>query len=452
MIEHSPFSTTQENDLPLLPQPPRSVQETGLELSLLCELCAKTLYVGGKLHLPILTTRLRLPVSVLREVLDYLVAEQVAEVAWRGESEIDVQYQLTGPGRQRAAAWLERCAYVGPAPVPLEMYRSVAQRQAATLPRVSAQDVAEAFADDCHSPQVRELVGAALHSGRALFVHGPSGSGKSTLARKLGRLLQGVVAVPYALAVGPEIVQLHDPAVHLPPPLPQQARHGAERRSTDARWALCQRPVLQLGAELTQPMLDLRRDSAHGCYQAPPHLKANNGLLIVDDLGRQRVPADELLARFARPVEQQQDVLSLQGGSEFTVPFNVVLALVTSQEPELLLDAGALRRAGYKVHVGPLTDAAYRMLFRQQCRACGMEVDEGALAYLVEELHRGSGQPLLASFPREILGRVADFAGYAGQPARPTVAALDQAWSSMFAATSPQLATGTEGSLFARIE
>jgi energy-coupling factor transporter ATP-binding protein EcfA2 len=451
MIEHSPSSSVQDAGWPVLPQAPRSVQETGLELSLLCELCAKALYVCGKAHLPVLATRLRLPVSVLREVLDYLVAEQMAEIAWRGESDIDVQYQLTGPGRQRAAAWLERSAYTGPAPVPLDVYRAIAQRQAAALPRVSAQDIADAFADDCTPPQARELIGAALHSGRALFLHGPSGSGKSTLARKLGGLLQGVIGVPHALAVGPEIVRLYDPAVHHAPALLQQSRHG-NGRNTDARWALCQRPVVQLGAELTQPMLDLRRDALHGCHQAPPHLKANHGLLIVDDLGRQRVAADELLARFAKPLEQQQDVLSLQGASEFAVPFHAVLALVTSQEPELLLDSGALRRVGYKLHVGPLPDAAYRLLFRQQCRAAGVEADEGALAYLVEELHHGGGQPLLACFPREILSRIVDFAAYAGRQPHVSVAAMDQAWSSMFAAAPPQLSSGSETSLFARIE
>jgi energy-coupling factor transporter ATP-binding protein EcfA2 len=451
MIEHSPSSSTQDAGWPVLPQAPRSAQETGLELSLLCELGAKTLYVCGKAHLPVLATRLRLPVSVLREVLDYLVAEQMAEIAWRGESDIDVQYQLTGPGRQRAAAWLERSAYTGPAPVPLDVYRAIAQRQAAALPRVSAQDIADAFAGDCTPPQARELIGAALHSGRALFLHGPSGSGKTTLARKLGGLLQGVIGVPYALAVGPEIVRLYDPAVHHAPSLPQQSRHG-NGRNTDARWALCQRPVVQLGAELTQPMLYLRRDALHGCHQAPPHLKANHGLLIVDDLGRQRVAAEELLARFAKPLEQQQDVLSLQGASEFAVPFHAVLALVTSQEPELLLDSGSLRRVGYKLHVGPLPDAAYRLLFRQQCRAVGVEADEGALAYLVGELHHGGGQPLLACFPREILGRIVDFAAYAGRQPHVSVAAMDQAWGSMFAAAPPQLASSGETSLFARIE
>ena len=438
----SPLAAAQSNayadPAPALPPQPKSVRETGLEQQLIAELIAKAIFVSGKTHLPMLTTRLRLSINVLREVLDFMVAEHLAEIAWRGESDIDVQYQLTAAGKQRAGAWFERCRYVGPAPVTLDAYRAAVERQSAQPP-VTADDLAAELVDDGLAPAVREQLGAALYSGRALLLYGPPGGGKSTLARKLGRLQQGLIAVPYAVVVGQEIIQVHDTTLHLPPS-PLQAMQECptpERRSSDLRWALCRRPVVMLGAELSEDMLDLRPDVHSGCHQAPPHLKANNGLFIIDDLGRQRLAAGALLNRYLEPLARGLDQLSLQGGQQFTVPFDVTLVLATNLDPAALLDASALRRLGYKVRIGPLGEASYRQLFRQQCRVAGIACDDVALRYLIEELHRGSGQPLLACHPRELLGRIADFAGFSGAEARLTVAALDQAWSSLFATCAP---------------
>ena len=418
-----------------LPPQPKSVRDTGLPQQLIVELIAKAMYVGGKTHLPVLTTRLHLSINVLREVLDFMVAEHVAEVAWRGESDIDVQYQLTSGGKQRASGWLERCPYVGPAPVTLDAYRVMVERQAAEAPQPCADELATEFADDFLAPAVQRMLGAAMYSGRTMLLYGPSGSGKSVLARRLGTLLPGLIAVPHALVVGQDIVQVYDPALHCAPPgLPQrQARQPQDRRSSDPRWVLCRRPVVALDAELDADMLDLQSDNHSGCYRAPPQLKANNGLLIVDDLGCQRMTAGELLSRFAQAQELERSQLSLAGGYHFNAPCRMRLVFVTSAAPESLLDAAALRRVGYKVPVGALSAANYRTLFHQQCLSTGVAYDDAALHHLLDELHAGSGLPLLACYPREIIGRVADFAGFMGEPARLSIAALEQAWTSMFA-------------------
>lgn len=422
-----------------LPPQPKSVRDTGLPQQLLVELVAKALCLGGKSHLPVLTTKLHLSINVLREVLDFMVAEHVAEVAWRGESDIDVQYQLTGAGRQRAGAWLERCPYAGPAPVTLEAYRAMVERHALHVPQACAEDLAAEFTDDFLAPPVQRMLGAAMYAGRSMLLYGPSGSGKSMLARRLGALLQGLVAVPHALVVGQDIVQVYDPAVHRAPQ-PRHARlaqQAPERRSGDPRWVLCQRPVVALDASLDADMLDLRPDATSGCYRAPPQLKANNGLLIVDDLGRHRMPAAELLNRFAQAQELERSALSLAGGYHFHVPCRMRLVFVTSLPPASLLDDAALRRVGYKIPVAALSAANYRTLLRQQCLSMGVAYDETALRYLLDELHAGSGLPLLACYPREIAGRVADFAGFMGEPARLSIATLDQAWISMFAGGQP---------------
>lgn len=418
-----------------LPPAPKTVAETGLERSLIVELVCKAMFSTGKMHLPVLTGRLRLSINVLREVLGAMVADQLVEVAARGDSDLDVHYQLTSIGKRAAADWLARCRYAGPAPVTLAAYRELVLRQSlqhAQRGGVRSADLDAVFADDFVEPDVRKLLGAALQSSRSLLLHGPSGSGKTTLARKLGQLQQGLVAVPFAILVDQHIVLVHDKLLHLPPTL-AQARASDERRGSDSRWALCQRPMIEVGAELEATMLDLRYDQAAGVYHAPPHLMANNGMLLVDDLGRQPMATTDLLNRWAGPLDSGADHLTLNGGHKVRVPFDVTLVFATNLAPQLLLDDSSMRRLGYKIHVGALSDASYRALFRRQCRLARIECDEGVLDYLVTHVHRSAGRALLASTPRELLGRVADFASFAGTEPRLSGPALEQAWSSMFA-------------------
>ncbi|HWJ93396.1 MAG TPA: ATP-binding protein, partial [Telluria sp.] len=253
----------------ILPRQAKTVHDTGLPPRLVTELVVKTLHAGGKTPLPVLSGKLKLPVSVLREVLSQLIAEQQAEVAWCGDSDIDVQYQLTAIGQRTAADYLAQSRYVGPAPVPMALYKTVVERQSLRqpgMPRVNRAELAALLAEDGLEAPVREMIGAALHAQRALLLYGPSGSGKTTLARKLGRLLQGAIAVPYAILAERQIIQVHDPLLHQAAPLPRQLD---ERRSGDARWAICQRPLVQVGTSLTRDMLDLREDPGAGVLRPP---------------------------------------------------------------------------------------------------------------------------------------------------------------------------------------
>lgn len=417
-----------------LPPQPKTVRETGLELSMLVELAAKAMYSGAKIPLPVLAGKLRLSIGVMREVLDAMVAEQMAEAGWGGDTDLDLQYHLTATGKQRAAEYLARCRYAGPAPVTLQAYREVCLRQStrqADAPRIGAAEMAAAFADDHLDVAVCEQLGASMQSSRSLLLYGPSGSGKSTLARKLGQLQQGLVAVPHALLVDQDIIQFYDPLVHLAPSL--AARQGENQRSVDARWSLCQRPVVQVGAELSQEMLDLRFDSANGVYQAPPHFMANGGMLVVDDLGRQRVAPADLLNRWTTPLEAGIDQLTADGGHKIGVPFDATLVFVTNYAPQRLLDDASMRRVGYKIQIGALTEQNYRALFRHQCRLLRITHDDAVAEHLLTRLHGPAGRPLLASYPRELLGRICDFASFSGIAPRLTIATLEQAWVSMFA-------------------
>lgn len=418
---------------PVLPRQARTVRDTGLDPRFLTALVIKTMHAGGKSALSVLTGRLRLSIGVVREVLQGLVAEQQVEVAWCGDSDIDVHYQLTAFGQRAAAEYLLESRYIGPAPVTLDAYRATVEQQSLRQPdalRVTPATL-HAVLEEGIEPSVRNLIGAALHSNRPLMLYGPSGSGKTTMARKFARLRQEPIAVPYAVLVNHEIVQVYDPSLH-PAPLP--ARAMDERRSCDARWALSQRPLVHVGAELGRDMLELRIDAGSGVLRAPPHLLANNGLLVLDDVGRQRVPASEVLHRWLGALECGVDHVAVPGGATHALPFDVSLVLATSLAPESVLDESCLRRIGYRIPVGPLSEAAYRALLRRQCQVRGIDVGEEAIDYLIHELHRRTRRPLLASWPDELLGRIADFAGFAGQAPRFDVNSVTQAWSSLFGA------------------
>lgn len=424
---------------PVLPRQAKTVRDTGLEPRFVTDLVLKAIQAGGKTPLTQLAGKLRLSISVLREVLNPLIAEQQVEVAWCGESDIDMQYQLTAHGQRGAVDALARCRYVGPAPVTLASYRAVVERQAlrhADAERITSAQLAGALGDDGLSQAARDVLGAALYARRSLLLYGPSGGGKTTLARKLGRLLPGPIAVPYALMAGRQVIRLYDPAVHVAPP--PVARQQEERRSCDARWTVCQRPLVHVGAELGRDMLDLRYDAEQGVYHAPPHLQANNGMLVLDDVGRQRIAAAELLNRLTGPLDAGTDQLSLQGGQAEGVPFDAAVVFATNLAPTSVFDDAALRRIGYKADIGAWTPNAYRALLRRQCRLRRIDVEDAAVDHLIERLHPQSGRALLACYPGELLDRVADFAGCAGTEPRLTIAAVEQAWRSMFIACATE--------------
>jgi energy-coupling factor transporter ATP-binding protein EcfA2 len=426
---------------PVLPRQAKTVRDTGLEPRFVTDLVLKAIQAGGKTPLTHLAGKLRLSISVLREILNPLIAEQQVEVAWCGESDIDMQYQLTAHGQRGAVDALARCRYVGPAPVTLASYRAVVERQAlrhADAERLTSAQLAGALGDDGLSTAARDVLGAALYACRSLLLYGPSGGGKTTLARKLGRLLPGPIAVPYALMAGRQVIRLYDPAVHAAPP-PPVARQQEERRSCDARWIVCQRPLVHAGAELGRDMLDLRYDAEQGVYHAPPHLQANNGMLVLDDVGRQRIAAAELLNRFTGPLDAGTDQLSLQGGQAELVPFDAAVVFATNLVPTSVFDDAALRRIGYKVDIGAWSPTAYRALLCRQCRLRRIDVEDAAVDHLIERLHPQSGRALLACYPGELLDRVADFAGFAGTEPRLTIAAVEQAWRSMFIACTTEI-------------
>jgi hypothetical protein len=250
----------------------------------------------------------------------------------------------------------------------------------------------------------------------------------------LARLLTGDIAVPHAVEVGGEVIRVLDPLVHRPARIAEGTCLTIDNRQrTDARWVLCERPVVVTGGELTLEMLDLVFDSRAGYYQAPPHFKANNGLFLVDDLGRQLITPRQLLNRWLLPMEQRHDYLMLRNGAKFRIPFDTLLLFATNLEPAEVADDAFLRRINYKIYVGEVEVDDYRRITREACAAHKVLYTDEAFEHLVQHYHVRHARPLLACFPRDLVGQIADYAAYLGHRPELSGDMLHWAWHNYFA-------------------
>ncbi|MEX3759346.1 ATP-binding protein [Paraburkholderia phenoliruptrix] len=405
---------------------PRTLADTGLPALFVAHLLLKSILQNGKSSMGDLMARHCLTAVVLEETIGFLVREHLVEIAHRGATDVDVHLRLTDAGRELAAHEASRSTYCGPAPVSLDAYVSVVAAYSVKRIHISQSDVRAAFTNFIADMSLLDSAVAALNAGRPVMLYGPAGSGKTYLAERLGRRLRGAVPVPYALYVAGDVIQLHDPLIH------KDAAPGALPVVTDRRWRVCERPVVMSGGELTLAMLDLQYNANSGFYQAPPHMKANMGLYVIDDLGRQRVAPGELLNRWITPLDRGVDQFALQSGARFVSPFDVWPVFSTNLTPAELNDNAFLRRLGSKIHVDALCVEDYRRLFDAQCASLGIAIEPGAFEYLLHQLHLRSRTPFLACYPADLLGVLRSFALYHGDVPTVTEYRLTHAWHSYF--------------------
>jgi predicted ATPase with chaperone activity len=418
---------------PQMPLAPRSVAATGLPETFLVELAAKAIYLKGTAHLSELTQQLRLPAVALEELLGFMRTERIVELTRRGTIQGDVSFTLTEAGRARAAEALRKSYYTGAAPVAFDAYVEQVHRQSIGHLQVTREALDAAYQGMIVGESLREKIGAAMNSGRPMFLYGPAGSGKSYLAASLTRLMAGTVAIPYAFLVGGEVVQVFDPQVHRRVDAEARPSGVDGKARTDERWVNCTRPVIVTGGELRLEMLDLRLDPSNGFYQAPPHLKANNGLFIVDDLGRQLVTPEQLMNRWIVPMDRQTDCLSLHTGTTFELPFDLVLVFATNLAPHQVADEAFLRRIGYKIHVGPVDEHDYAEILKAVCSEFGVRYEADGAETLMA-LHRRLERPTLACYPRDLAGMIRDYATYYGKAPELTPGTVIWAWHNYFTA------------------
>lgn len=417
-----------------LPTLPSSVEQTGLNFLFLVELLTKTLFLRGQLKLSDLAHYSKLPVSVLEPLLAFMRTERLCEVSRSSETETATSYSLTELGRLRAEDFLHKSQYVGAAPVSLGAYVDQVQKQSVVDMVVTRERLTKVYSGVVVKESILRQFGAAMNSGRAIFVYGPAGSGKTFLAERLAGLLNGNVAVPHAIVVDSEVIQVFD--LHTHTPVVYESGSGLlhdRRQAADQRWVMCHRPVIKTGGELTLSMLDLDFNESARFYQAPPQVKANNGLLLIDDLGRQITPAIDIMNRWIVPLDRHEDYLALHTGKKFVIPFDVIVVFSTNMPPSELADEAFLRRLGYKIYVGPLDEEAYRLVAKQVCDEMQIPFTDEGFSYLLHGHHYRECRPLMACIPREVLGQARDVARYEGVPAELSEVFLDWAWGNHFA-------------------
>ena len=427
---------------------PLRMADTGIDQSMLVDLASKLLLTRGRLRLLDLVEQMKLSASIIEELLQAMRQDGLIEINRQGSSDLGLDGRLTDAGRVRAQDALKRNRYVGPAPVSLDAFTAMIRQQASQTPSINRALVLAAFSDLVIPSDLLDRLGAAMNSRRAILLYGQPGSGKSFLGHQLSRLLPGSSYIPYAIAIGGEIVQVFDPYIHQPitaeSESAQASRAGASRG--DHRWVNCQRPVVVAGGELTLEMLDLRFDATLGFYQAPPHVKALGGLFMIDDLGRQLVSSRDLMNRWIVPLERGVDYLSTHTGLKFEVPFEMTVVFSTNFVPTELADEAFLRRFGHKIHIGAVSPRDYKRLFEKACSELQVTFSIDAFEWLIVERHARLKRPMLAAYPRDLVGRVRDLALYYGQNPAMSAETLDHAWQTYFLVNSdPDVDSNTFG-------
>jgi len=428
-----------ENFVEQAPQPPTSVEETGLGEDFLIELTLKHLYFGGVIAGYEVAQRMRLPFQgVIHPIIRFLKDEKLAEIKkGTGISEGVYTFALTDEGRRRAREVIDLSSYAGPAPVPIEEYEPMCNRQTVRNLVVSRHELELAFDELVLEPEIFDQLGPAINGGKSIFLFGDPGNGKTSIAEAMSRLLKGGIYIPHALKVDNQIVKVFDPVHHTAIDIPKAQMDNGEPDITggpryDTRWVFCRRPVVEVGGELTLGMLDLEFDEVSKYYEAPLQVKANGGLFIIDDFGRQQVTPRDLLNRWILPLEKRIDFLTLHTGNKFAVPFEQLLIFATNLEPLELVDEAFLRRIRYKINVGDPTPAQYTMIFSMVCESKGVPFDPRAIDYLLETWYRKHNLPLRACHPRDIVEHCIDMARYHQATPEMTPQILDHIFKTYF--------------------
>jgi predicted ATPase with chaperone activity len=410
---------------------PMTIAETGLDIGLLADLALKALYYEGTTTAGQLGSLLALSQPVMQEVMEFLNRGKLCEVLGsEGHGPTSYRYSLTGSGVARAAAAFERNMYVGPAPVPIADYVNQVRQQSISHVRFDPPAVEEALAKLVLSPETRKRIGKAVASRRSTLIYGASGNGKSTVARRLGEALSGCVLIPHAIDVYGHIVRLFDPSKH------QQAqdadRPSPAPRRRDRRWRPAARPAVVAGGELTHYSLELVFNDQSKVYEAPLQMKANGGILIIDDLGRQQMSAVALLNRWIVALEGGVDHLTLHTGQTIEVPFDVIPIFSTNLNPEDLADEAFLRRIRYKVEIPNPTEDEFRAIFDRVGREYGLYIEGPVVDHLLTRWYRSVNRELRGCHPRDLVEAVVDAAGYEGSRAAFTHETLDEACRTYF--------------------
>jgi hypothetical protein len=419
------FLSERADSRPVIPD---RVEDLGIPRSLVNDLVLRYLWLHGSGTLASLNETLKLSFPVLETIFHQFRQQQLLEV--KGMLGNDYSFTLTGAGRAQATARNEVCQYVGPAPVSIQQYHQVVKAQTAHV-KLNRDSLRDAFSDIVLPDGLLDQLGPSLIGHQSLFLYGGTGNGKTSIAERILRVYQDTVLVPYTVEVDGHIITLFDPVVHRPV--------TSNDELLDPRWVLCHRPCITVGGELSAAMLELRLDEATRVFISPAQMKANNGILIIDDFGRQMLSPRELLNRWIVPLDRRVDYLTLASGMKFQVPFELMVVFSTNLNPHDLADEAFLRRIQTKVLVDNVTPEVFDQIFTRVMQNHGVPFEPGCAEYLRDRCIKEGVPVLRACYPMDVYKLVKAISEYEGRPVRLTRTAIDRAVGLYFA-KSPTMA------------
>ncbi|QVL33185.1 ATP-binding protein [Telmatocola sphagniphila] len=412
----------------IAPRAPQTIESAALPGNELSDLLMRLAYTVPRFHTAWVSKQLHLSPALTDELLSKVANDGLIETLWQ-TSETSSHYKISEMGREHAKRLMDVCGYIGPAPVSLEAYSAMLRWQFANTPAVVPDTVAKALSNMVLSPKAAQLAGLGVSSGRSLFIYGPPGNGKSSLGRFIHSALPGDYWIPHAISVGETIIRLYDPQLH-------QKIEGFDKiDGIDQRWIRIRRPMVIVGGELTLDLLDLVYIPSMKFYEAPPHLKANGGVFLVDDFGRERISPEQLLNRFITPMEHQIDYFTLRTGQKLQMPLRHILIIATNLTLEDVTDPAFLRRMGYRIYLGAPTEEDYAKIFKSYAAKQGVEVGSEVTDRLLAK-YREKKKELRACEPRDLIERSRDVCRFHGKPLELTPDVLDLAWSGYFGEVS----------------
>ncbi|MBW4435563.1 MAG: hypothetical protein KME04_00395 [Pleurocapsa minor GSE-CHR-MK-17-07R] len=416
------------------PPPLSKLEDTGLNLLNVADLVLKVLYFGGYMAGHQIADIVKLPFTgVLDTVMEFLKREKHVEVRGTGGiGESGYQYLISSAGANKAREALDRSQYAGPAPVTLAQYIQAMNEQNTRRLLVHEEELRGVMRNLVISDDMLGRIGPAVNSGKSIFLYGPPGNGKTTVAETVGRMvLSGTIWIPHAFDVDGQVIRVFDNVNHELAEPEERIRLGVGM-SPDPRWIRVRRPMIMVGGELTLAGLDLVFDDTNKYYEAPFQVKANGGMFLIDDFGRQQVRPRDLLNRWIVPLEKGADFLTLATGRKIEMPFFVLIVFSTNIDPRDLVDEAFLRRIRHKIEITDPTPDQFREIFKRVCMAKNVKYDDNALAYLYKEWYLNQNRKLRSVHPRDLINQLLDIAVYLNKPPVLSKDMIDRAAASYF--------------------
>ncbi|MCX7567589.1 ATPase [Sulfitobacter sp. F26169L] len=419
----------------MAPPPPKTLADMRLPIVMMRDILIKTIFRKNLDLVSELSKAVCLPIPVVQELVDMCRTQRLIEATGtlNAQNGNEMGYQLTDTGKARALDALAQSEYFGPMPVPLTVYKEQVQRQSVRNMQITRSQLTGAMGHLILPDDLVDNLGPAVSAGRSILMYGPPGNGKSSISNGIRDALGDQVYVPHAIEYASQVITVFDPIVHNEIAREEQDPHSLRRITRfDARYVCCERPSVITGGELSLDMLDLVYNPSAKTYQAPLQLKSTGGIFIVDDLGRQKEPPQSIVNRWIVPLEESKDILALQSGEKFEVPFDTLVIFSTNFHPNEIFDTAALRRIFFKIKIDGPNQANFLKIFAMVAKKRKIPLDEATLVHLLKNKYPTIENVYANYQPIFLIDQMIAVCEFEGIPYQMSPALVDRAWANMF--------------------